>query len=200
MRTAIVFLSFALLTGCGADAPAPTPPAPPSGGNGPPTGTAAPDPAGGPAANAEVGFGQGEAPSMDEIGQNRFQVNSGTGVKVSGTLSYEGAKKGAILLQVVTLKSDPDRALRENQQADKRYVDLLHNQTLNGTGSFEVLIPRNTGEVALIAFMDERNDGPSSSDAAGMLSLEVGTDAMSGLELALSDTPDLGEYAPPSRR
>jgi len=150
--------------------------------------------------NPEVGFGQGEAPSMDEIGRNQFAVNAGTGVKVSGTLNYTGAKKGAVLLQVVGLKSDPDRALRENQQADKRYVDLLHHQTLNGTGNFEVLIPRNTGEVALIAFLDERNDGPSSTDAAGILNLDVGTDALTGLSLDLSDTPDLGEYAPPSRR
>jgi hypothetical protein len=199
MRLFLPVFALVLGTACGADAPTPSPaPLPGQGQNGPAVQAA--DGAGGPANNAEVGFGTGETPSLNEIEANRFELAPGTGVKVGGTLSYKGSKQGAILLQVVTLKSDPERALRENQQADKRYVDLLHHQTLNATGAFEVLVPRNTGKVQVIAFLDEHNDGPSSSDAAGIVAVEVGTAAVSGLQLEMSDSPDLGEFVPPARR
>ena len=199
MRFFFPVFALVLGTACGADAPTPSPAPPPN--QGPSGGTAhVADAAGGPADNAEVGFGTGETPSMDEIGANRFELAPGTGVKVGGTLSYQGSKKGTILLQVVTLKSDPERALRENQQADKRYVDLLHHQTLNAAGSFEVLVPRNTGKVHVIAFLDEHNDGPSRTDAAGIVAVDVGTAAVSGLQLEMSDSLDLGEFVPPARR
>ena len=104
MRLFVPVFALALCTACGADAPTPSPAAPPSqGGNAAPAPVA--DAAGGPQNNAEVGFGTGEAPSLDEIGANKFELAPGTGVKVSGSLQYAGSKKGAILLQVVTLKA-----------------------------------------------------------------------------------------------
>ncbi len=192
-------IPLAFLVACGSEAPAPTPPAapPPAAG-----GDAGPPPAaaGGDDNIPEIGRGQGEMPSMEEIQNQRFEVGASDGVKISGTVVYSGEKTGSILLQVVTLKADPDRSLRENQQADKRYVNMLHSQTLNGPGNFELLVPKEIGPVSLVAFMDEANDGPTYSDPAGLADVEIKQAAVSSVQLSISDNADLGEFSPPGRR
>ncbi len=122
----------------------------------------------------------------EEHGTVQFDLNPGTGVKLSGTLSYAGEQVGPLLLQVVILQP--------NQPPE-----LKHSQVQAEFGEFEVEVPRHLGKTTLVSFVDVENDGPSETDPAAFLSLEIGSREKTGLIMELSDAPDMGLLTPGDR-
>jgi hypothetical protein len=131
-----------------------------------------------------------------EYADRSFDVAGDAGVNVTGTITYAGAQDGEVLLQVITMKPDPERSLRENRSPDYTYVSMEHSKKLNGPGAFEILVPRSFGEATLVAFLDVTSNGPDSGDPAGRVDVTISDAGAVDLMLALSDTPDLGDLTP----
>lgn len=136
--------------------------------------------------------GEGGAPPEGAAGpmgkrpeEARFNVVEGEGVAFSGTVSYEGAKKGSIRLDFLT-------------QEGNQPPNLVHAVSLPKLGEFSVELPKDYGQLHVVAFIDVDGDGPNASDPAAMATLTVGVEPITGVALALSDTPDLGALTPGS--
>lgn len=139
-------------------------------------GGAQPGTAGSP--NPGEGGSQGPPPAPGQ-----FNVAAGTGVGVSGTLSYEGSKEGQLRVDFLATEDDaPPR--------------LLHVEKLDAFGAFTVATPPNTGSVAIVAFVDIDGDGPSPGDPAGMTRVSIEEANLTGVDIELSDSPDLGDLTP----
>lgn len=152
----------------------------------PPTSTSttaggeAPDNPAGPPANGE-GVPEPEAGARPT--NARFEINEGEGVILSGTISYPGAKTGTMRMDFLTL-------------AESSHPQLAHAASLPGLGPYSIEIPKDYGELHIVAFIDVDGDGPTPSDPAATTKIVVGSEPLSGVDLALSDTPDLGELTP----
>ena len=139
-------------------------------------GGAQPGTPGGP--NPGEGGPQGPPPAPGQ-----FNVEAGTGVGISGTLSYEGSKEGQLRVDFLATEDDaPPR--------------LLHVEKLDAFGTFNVATPPNTGSVAIVAFVDIDGDGPSPADPAGMTRVSILESDLTDVDIELSDTPDLGDLTP----
>ena len=112
-----------------------------------------------------------------------FNVADGAGVVVSGTLAYSGTEQGQLRIYfLATEEGAPPR--------------LLHIEKLDAVGPYSVSTPPNTGPIALVAFIDIDNDGPSPKDPAGMVRITIEESSMDAVDISLSDTPDLGDLTP----
>ncbi len=112
-----------------------------------------------------------------------FNVADGAGVVVSGTLTYAGTQEGQLRVDFLATENDaPPR--------------LLHIEKLDAVGPYSISTPPNTGPVALVAFIDIDNDGPSPKDPAGMVRINIEESSMDSVDISLSDTPDLGDLTP----
>lgn len=173
-RFLITFCSaLLLLTAC----PETTPPEATPGGDAP--GAGAPGEAGAPP-------GEGAAGPMGKRPEEaRFTVVEGEGVVFSGTVSYPGDKKGSIRLDFLT-------------QEGNQPPNLVHAVSLPKLGEFSVELPKDYGQLHVVAFIDVDGDGPNASDPAALATLTVGVEPITGVALALSDTPDLGALTPGS--
>jgi hypothetical protein len=162
-----------LLTAC----PETTPPEATPGGDAP--GAGGPGEAGAPP-------GEGAAGPMGKRPEEaRFTVVEGEGVVFSGTVSYPGDKKGSIRLDFLT-------------QEGNQPPNLVHAVSLPKLGDFSVELPKDYGQLHVVAFIDVDGDGPNASDPAALATLTVGVEPITGVALALSDTPDLGALTPGS--
>lgn len=115
-----------------------------------------------------------------------FDVEAGQGVKVAGTVSYEGTKTGQYRVDF----------LRQNPGS---FPELLHSLTLEKPGAWEVEAPKNAGEVAVVGFLDADGNGPSDGEPAGLLdpALKIADQPIAGVNLVLTDNPDLKDLKPP---
>ena len=139
-------------------------------------GGAAPGPGGGPAPGAD-GAGLGPPPAPEQ-----FAVGEG-GVAISGTLLYDGEKTGQVRLDFLRTEGDAP-------------PHLLHVEKLTQLGAFEMRVPANTGPVTVVAFVDVDDDGPNSTDPAGLIQLAIEEAAITDVSITLSDAPDLGSLTP----
>ncbi|MCK6519521.1 hypothetical protein L6R46_31210, partial [Myxococcota bacterium] len=152
-----------LLTAC----PETTPPEATPGGDAP--GAGGPGEAGAPP-------GEGAAGPMGKRPEEaRFTVVEGEGVVFSGTVSYPGDKKGSIRLDFLT-------------QEGNQPPNLVHAVSLPKLGDFSVELPKDYGQLHVVAFIDVDGDGPNASDPAALATLTVGVEPITGVALALSDT------------
>lgn len=174
----LLLLPFALLAGCpDPSAPADDPTADPGMGGGG-AGGGGGEPGGG---------GAGGAPmTPPAIGSAKFDVKPGEGVKLSGTISYSGTKTGPIHIDFLSPGENGS------------FPGLLASMTIEKAGPWETEAPKGLGKVGVVGYVDVAGDGPNDGDPAARISglLDIGSDAITGLDLALSDTPDLGEFTP----
>lgn len=156
-----------------------------------PAATGDPATAGDPAAEAAaVGVAEG-APLPDSAGIPQVEATPSTGepgagqVALSGTLSYEGSKEGQLRIEFL-------------QVSDGGPPTMVHYEPIAALGEWVAFAPVNAGEIRVVAFLDQAGDGASSDDpgAAWPEPVEVGSDPITGIDLVLSDTPDLGDLAP----
>ena len=132
---------------------------------------------------------QGGPPEMGSAAHPddaRWKVAADEGVSLQGSVSYGGeAPEGAVRIDVLT-------------QAGEAPPHLVSAETLDGLGAFTIRAPTGFGEVHLVAFIDSTGDGPSPDDAAATVKVDIGSEDILGLELTLSDDPDLGGLTPGS--
>ena len=134
---------------------------------------------------AAPGAAGGPQPAMDgpPPAPGNFNVADGAGVVVSGALAYPGNQSGQLRLDFLATEDDaPPR--------------LLHVEKLDAFGSYSVSTPPNTGSVAIVAFVDVNNDGPSPTDPAGMIRINIEESNIDSADITLSDEPDLGDLTP----
>ncbi len=114
-------------------------------------------------------------------------VEPGTGVVLKGTATYSGAKTGK--LRVDALKK---------VDGGGGFPVLLGTMTQDTVGAFSIEVPKDAGEVFLVAFVDVDGNGPDGTDPAGRTTTaaSVSSTPVEGLDVVLSDTPDLGDLAP----
>lgn len=141
-------------------------------------------PGGGPGGPGGPGGGPG-APPPDGKNPGQFQVTAGEGVVLKGAFTYAGAKTGDYRIDFLTMEPGKPPL-------------LAHALTLDAPGPWTVEAPKGFGAVYVVAFVDQEKDGPSPTDPAGRLAeaVTIGDQPLEGLEIVLSDTPDLGDLTP----
>ena len=141
---------------------------------------------GGQGAGPGGGGGGGGGAQPPPMGMAKFDVAPGEGVKLSGTIAYSGTKTGAVHVDF----------LRAPENSS--YPELLHSISIEALGPWEVEAPKGTGKVGIVAYVDIAGDGPNDGDPAARVPglVDVGQEAILGLDVTLSDTPDLGEFTP----
>ncbi len=129
--------------------------------------------------------GEGGAPNGRPVAPG-FKVTTGEGIKLSGTVSYTGSKTGVVRIDF----------LQKSTQSN--FPDLIHSMELATPGAWEVEAPKDGGEFWVVAFLDADGNGPSPGEPAARVKdmVKLGSTPIAGLDLALSDTPDLGDLAP----
>lgn len=133
----------------------------------PAAGTAAPPPADAGGAAAAAAGGAPTVPSLT--------VEPGTGVKISGAYTYDGATKGAYRLDIFRMGSD-GRPM------------ILHAATLEKTGPWELEVPKDLGTVNIMAFVDSNGNGPELAEPSATLTdIAVGTEPVANLDLKPAD-------------
>ena len=115
-----------------------------------------------------------------------FQVTAGEGVKLTDSLSYTGTKTGVYRIDF----------LKQSEQAS--FPELVHSIELPAPGPWEVEAPKDAGEFWVVSFLDANGNGPDPSEPAARVKdlVRIGTEPIGGLDLVLSDDPDLGELKP----
>ena len=165
-----------LLSGCPDPVPTTTDPsavggAPPGGGapGAPPPEGGGPPPAGG-GRPAPTGFA----------------VEPGQGVKLSGSVSDPGTATGTYRIDF----------LRAAEGAG--FPELLHAMSMDKPGTWEVEAPKSAGKVHIVSYLDAGEDGPSSGEPAVLYAnpVEIAEVPIADIALVLSDSPDLGDFAP----
>ena len=124
------------------------------------------------------GSGGGGKPSSDS-----FAVVDGKGVTLSGEAVYPGEQSGTWRLVVLDLPNEGAPG-------------LLLSQSIPKSGEFSFTAPKGYGEIHLVAFVDLDGDGPTGTDPAGTVAVEVSGDDIDGLSITIADEPDLGELTP----
>ena len=101
-----------------------------------------------------------------------FQEHEGERVTVSGSITSDVA--GSVDLDVATVDDSVEGGLvREGKII------------LSGPGEFSITVPVGTGGMRLAGFQDLQSDGPTEDDPYAEIDVEVGTEAITGLTLAL---------------
>lgn len=143
-------------------------------------------PAGDPAAKGADA--PGSTPSSIAAPPVGFAVKEGEGVTISGTLSYTGAKTGRVRIDFLRM-------------SDKQPPQLAHTVELPKLGEWTVTAPASFGDLRVVGFLDQTGDGPSKEDPAFAWPsiVKVETEPVNGVDLVLTDTPELGELTPGGR-
>lgn len=126
---------------------------------------------------------EGEGAGGNNPSSSSFAVKEGKGVEISGSARYGGEQGGTWRLDVLDLP-------------DEGAPGLLLSQSIPDGGAFSFTAPQGYGEVHLVAFVDIDGDGPSGTDPAGTIAVEIEGADIDGLSISLSDEPDLGKLTP----
>jgi hypothetical protein len=115
-----------------------------------------------------------------------FKVTAGEGVKLSGVITYAGSKTGTVRIDFL------------QQSAQANFPDLVHSIELAAAGPWEVEAPKDGGEYWVVSFLDANGNGPDPGEPAARVKdlVKVGTTPITGLDLVLSDNPELGDLKP----
>lgn len=145
--------------------------------------------AGGPGGGAPGAAGGGTAgqppPPAGGRPDVRFDVTAGNAVAVSGTITYEGSQTGTVKLDFLSRDADSP-------------PELLHSEVLDALGDWSVQVPKSTGQLYIVAFVDTTDGGPYADDPAGMPEgkVVVAEADVPGVNITLSDDADLGDLEP----
>lgn len=142
--------------------------------------TACPDPAKtaagpssstGAAPTAEGGGGGAQAP-----GGQGFSVKPGEGVFLRGSFEYTGDKTGRNRIDFVTIQQGAP-------------PNLVYAMTLEERGPWQVEVPKDFGQLYILAFIDQGEDGPTPGDPATPMGdpITIGSSDIEGVELKLVD-------------
>lgn len=132
------------------------------------------------------GPGQGGQMPSGRPTPTGFQIKEGQTIKLSGTVSYTGSKTGTFTIDF----------LKQNEGSN--FPDLVHSLTLDKPGPWEVQAPKDGGSYMVVCFLDGNGNGPEPTEPAGRIKEQVtlGQADITGLDIAVSDNPELGELKP----
>lgn len=139
----------------------------------------------GPSGGSEGPGAAPAAPGATRPDDARFKVGKDEGVELSGTFVYAGEKTGQLRLDFLTMdEGQPPR--------------LVHTKELAKAGPWSVRVPKDFGNIYVVAFIDQAGDGPGGDDPAAVTSdpVAVGATDVGDVTLTLSDSPDLGLFTP----
>ncbi len=166
-----------LLIGCPEPPPDVVTPgqAPTAGGGGTAVAAAAGDGVASPDDPATAG---GRIPPGMRIEPPGFGLEEGEGVKLSGSLSYEGEVDGELRVEIL------------QAGGEGAGPQLLHAITLDALGPWSVIAPAGLGEVTVVAYLDRDHNGPSPDEPAGLLesAVDVADIDIAGLDMTLADS------------
>ena len=113
-------------------------------------------------------------------------IAPGTGVKLSGTTTYAGTKTGKVRIDVLSM------------QAGATMPGLVATKTVDAVGAWEIEIPKNAGDVHVVAFLDLGDNGPDATDPAGRTKdpVKMAEAALGGVSVEILDSADLGDLTP----
>jgi len=109
-----------------------------------------------------------------------FQV-TGTGVKVSGSVTYAGGQKGTIRVDFLRAQERPG------------FPEIVGSLSLKAPGPFSVDVPQSLGKVQIVSYIDGDGNGPSEGEAFGHAPKDVydiETTAITGIDITLKDEPN----------
>jgi hypothetical protein len=135
------------------------------------------DPAGGGAADADGGGGGGAPPAFGRVDPPGFILGDDEGVELSGNLSYidEVEPVGSLRLEVMAVVGEAE-------------TTLLAVQDLEELVDWKMRVPKDLGEITILAYFDAEMNGPSPGEPLGQLfeNLVIGSESIGGIDLVLS--------------
>lgn len=158
------------------------PPPPEQGGNPDPTmGSGLPSGVpGAPAPGTAAGGTSGGRPKAAG-----FTIQPGEGVRLSGRVKYHGSRTGVLRIDV----------LKNNETTT--FPELLETISLTSAGPWTTEVPKDLGEISIVSFIDADDNGPNDGEPAAMIEhTVVASKNISGLDLTLTDSPNLGALKP----
>lgn len=146
----------------------------------PPAGPGTPPPEGSVPGTPPPATVDPSAPPVTAVHPDReFQV-TGTGVKVSGSVSYAGSQKGTIRVDFLRAQERPG------------FPEIVGSLSLKAPGPFSVDVPQSLGKVQIVSYVDADGNGPSPGEAFGHPPKDVydiETTAITGIDITLRDEP-----------
>ena len=94
-------------------------------------------------------------------------------VTVSGTITPATAKEGTLRIDVLK----PGAA---------GFPELIHSEALKKGGPFSLRVPKNSGEIRIIAYFDLGEPGPQEGEDAGRANLTILGDDQSNVLLKIA--------------
>lgn len=115
-----------------------------------------------------------------------FDIEPGSGVQVSGEVTYDGEETGIIRIDF----------LKQEER-----IELAHTFELTELGPFTAEAPKGSGKYMVTAVLDKGMDGPTIGEPISKpVEIEVKDAAISGIKLKLEMPPELpadGDPPPP---
>ena len=108
-----------------------------------------------------------------------FELVPGQGIKLGGTVTYSGAATGKLR---VDLLRNPEGA---------PYPELMASLELDKPGPWSIEVPKDYGDLSIIAFLDADDNGPSAGEPRSPFSapIKIGKTDVSDVTLEMSDDP-----------
>lgn len=131
----------------------------------------------------------GRIPPGMRIEPEGFDLEEGEGVKLSGSIAYDGEIDGQLRVEIL------------QPGGEGQGPQLLHALTLDGLGTWSVIAPTDLGEINVVAYLDRDQNGPSLEEPAALPKggIDVGQADISGIDLVLSvqGSEGSGKQPPP---
>jgi hypothetical protein len=116
------------------------------------------------------------APSGGRPAPVGFPESTAARVRVSGTVEYEGAVKGALRVDVLRNKTKSEMP------------ELAETLQLKAPGAFSLILPGDGGTVAVVAYVDTNENGPDASEPrAEPVQITLAGAPVEGVRLVVSD-------------
>ncbi len=120
------------------------------------------------------------APNAPDHGTQQpvFLVSPEGNITLAGTVTYEGKTRGTLKMDFI------------QHPIDQQLPTVLHQMTLDKPGDWTASAPVNIGRVAIFAYIDVDDNGPSAPDPMDSAEVIIGTSDISGIDLVLKDETD----------
>lgn len=117
-----------------------------------------------------------------------FELVPGQGVKLGGTVTYSGSATGKLRIDL----------LRNPEGAP--YPELMASIEMDKPGPWSIEVPKDYGDLSIIAFLDSDDNGPSAGEprSAFTNAIKIGKTDVSDVVLEMSDNPkdEMGKGSP----
>ncbi len=119
--------------------------------------------------------------SPTSVATEKHPIVEGESVTLSGTIEHSGDASGNILMDFWVT-------------AEEGFFTTEYFLVCGGPGAFSAVVPRNLGEVHLVAHLDAKGDGPTKGDPVGQTPepIVIAKDSIEGISIVLGNEPLAG--------